>query len=337
MIEKKCAYCSMMIPADAFSCVHCGARSDTTDDEDNTSAAEYWQQSKNALSNNELEKAARLAFLARKKEVQSKGYQFSEIIPFFGNPLNAKKAASAATKSDIPLTDVSQEAKAKLRTEVAFGILQGQNARAIERQTREVLEDDDFEWPEFDQWCSKFVSTNEWPIFWETIAAYHKIQMAPSDALLNELSKAQLFDLAKSYSINVKKSHKKGIIITALLNTISEQDRVTILALVNEKWKPKYLREKRFFLSQMISSQAFHAAAFEEFEAAETIIGKEIKVRWLTARDDRVCSICRARHGKIYTQAEAHKLLEQPPKCFYCRCSLLPWIEGTSEHIIRRG
>jgi SPP1 gp7 family putative phage head morphogenesis protein len=327
MTEKKCGYCSAMLPADALYCDHCGTRSDTIDISDNTSAAEYWQQSKNALANDELEKAAHLAFLARQKEVKSKGYQFSEIIPFLGNPLHAKKAAAEVNKLDIPLNDVSQETKAKLRNEVAFGILKGQNARATEREIREVFEGDDFDWPEFDQWCSKFTSTNEWPIFWETIAAYHEIQVAPVDTLLHELTKAQLLDLAKSYSIKIKKSHNKGIIIASLLGTISEQHRATILALVNKKWKPRYLREKRFLLSQMISSQAFHAAAFEEFQAAENIIGKEIKVQWWTARDDMVCSICRARHGKIYTQAEAHKLLEQPPKCFSCRCALLPYVD----------
>jgi SPP1 gp7 family putative phage head morphogenesis protein len=329
MPEKKCGYCSMMIPEAPICCVHCGTKSDNITIDDNTpSAAEYWQQSKDALSNNELDKAAQLAFLSREKEVQSKGYQFSEIIPFFGNPLHAKKAASEVNKLEIPLTDVSQETKANLRTEVAFGILKGENARATERKTREVLKDDDFEWPEFDQWCSKFMSTNEWPIFWETIAAYHKIQAYPVDALLYELRKDQLLELAREYSVNARKSHNKEMIIRLLLNIISEQDRAKILALVNKLWKPRYLQEKRFFLTQMISSQAFHSAALNEFEAAERVIGEEVKVQWWTARDDRVCSICRYRHGKIYTQAEAQKIIAHPPKCFYCRCALLPFMES---------
>ena len=283
-----------------------------------------------SLRNNELEEAAQFAFLARKKEVQSKGYQFSEIIPFFGNPLHAKKAASEIDKLEIPLADVSEGTKTNLRTEVAFGILKGENARATERKTRAVLEDDDFKWPEFDQWCSNFMVTNEWPAFWDTIAVYHKIQAHPISTLLYELTKDQLLELAKTYSVNAKKSHKKEMIIKSLDKAIPNQDRGTILTLVNKVWKPRYLREKRFFLTQMISSQAFHVAALDEFDAAESVIGKEIKIQWWTARDDRVCSICRSRHGKIYTRAEVQKLMAYAPKCFCCRCALLPYIEGRS-------
>lgn len=287
----------------------------------NITSTEYWQKSIDALRNGELDKAAEFAFQARKKEAQSKGCDFSESSPF-GNPLHAKEAASEINNLEIPTTSVSQETKANIRTEVAFGILKGENPRTTERKSRAILED--FEWPEFDQWCNNFMRINEWPPLWETVGAFHEIQAYPIEALLNELRKEQLLQLAKQYSATARKSHKKEMIIKLLVDIIPEQDRTTILTLVNKLWKPRYLREKRFLLIHMLSNQAFKSAALSEFEAAEKVIGLEVKVQWWSAGDERVCSICASRHGKIYTRAEAQKIMVACPNC---RCAFLPHIQ----------
>lgn len=298
---------------------------DVKDAENNTTAAEYWQQSKAALSNNEMDKAAQLAFQARKKEAESKGYDFSENSPL-GNPLHAKKAASEIENLEIPIRGISGETKAKLKNELAFGILKGENPRATERRIGVIL--NDFEWLEFDQLCNKFMSMNEWPPLWETVAAYHKMQTYPIEALLHELRKEELVELAECYSVNIEKCDKKKIIIKSLANVIPDRDRANILTLVNKIWKPRYLREKRFLLTHTLSNQAFRSAAVSEFDAAERVLDEEIKVQWWTARDGRVCSICASRHGKIYTKAEVQELTEP---CLNCRCAQLPYLESWKE------
>ena len=106
-----------------------------------TTAAEYWQLSRDALSNNEIDKAVQLAFQARKKEAEIKGHDFLANTPF-GNPLGAKRAVLAAKILDIPITGLSDDTKAELRNEIAFGILKGENPRVAEKRLRAILKDD---------------------------------------------------------------------------------------------------------------------------------------------------------------------------------------------------
>ncbi len=321
MSEKKCGYCSMMTLEDAICCVHCGTRSDNITIDDKTPpAAEYWQQSKDAISNGDIDTAAQLAFQARQKEAQSKGYDLSEDA-IFGNPLHAKRAASEVERFEIPIAGVSQETIAKLKAEVTLGVLKGESPRATERQTRDFLED--FEWPEFDQLCNKLISTDEWPPFLEIVSSYYAIQTFPIEQLLKELKKEQLLQLSREYSVNAKKHHTRDAIIKSLVNIIPEQDRVKILTLVNEKWKPRYLREKRYLLIHMLTMDAYHDATLSEFEAAEKVIGLPIKVQWWTAKDACVCSICSSLHGKIYTREEIREMGVPHPGC---RCCLLSYI-----------
>ena len=72
---------------------------------------------------------------------------------------------------------------------------------------------------------------------------------------------------------------------------------------------------------------ALNSAALSEYAAAEQVIGKPILAQWWTAMDERVCSICGPRHGKIYTQAAVQAIMVPHP---LCRCSILPYIEGSS-------
>lgn len=289
----------------------------------NSTSAEYWQQSKDAISNGDIDKAAQLAFQARKEEAQSRGCDLSEE-DIFGNPLHARRAASEVDRFEIPIAGVSQEIIAKLKIEVTLGVLRGEGSRAIERQTRDFLED--FEWPEFDQLCNKFMSTNEWPPFFDIVPAYYEMQTFPIERLLREFKKEQLLQLSREYSVNAKKYQTKEVIIKLLINIIPERDRAKILALVNEKWKPIYLREKRSLLVHMLSIGAYHDSSLIEYEAAEKVIGEKIHVQWWTARDERVCLICAARHGKIYTRAEVKKMGIPHPGC---RCGLLPYFADT--------
>lgn len=277
-----------------------------------TTSQEYWQKSKEALNNGDIDKATRLAFQARKKEAEGKGYEFTENSSF-GNPLYTKSFVSEIKKLDIPIKGISEEAKEKLRTEIMLGTLRGENPRDTERKTREFL--GDFVWPEFDEWCNKFKSMNEWPPLWETIAEYIYLQEYPIEALLEELAKEQLLQLSEEYSANAKKSLKKELIIEILVKVIPEQDRNKILAIVNQAWLPRYQREKRFLLTHSLEFSATSLKRVKEQYENDGYI--EIGI----APDS--CSICQQKAKK---KLKVAVLTEKdiPPFHPGCRCVVLP-------------
>lgn len=279
-----------------------------------TTSQECWQKSKEALNNGDIDKATQLAFQARKKEAESKGYEFSENASF-GNPLYTKSFVSEMAKLDIPIKGISEEAKKKLRTEIMLGTLKGENPRDTERRTRDFL--DDFEWPEFDEWCSKFTSMDEWPPLWDTIAEYISMQDYPIEALLQELTKDQLMQLSEEYSANAKKSHKKELIIESLVKIIPEQDSHKILAFVNQEWKPRYLREKRFLLLHSLEFSATSLKRIKEQYKNDEYI--EIGIT------PDSCSICQKKAKK---KLKVATLTEKdiPPFHPGCRCGVLPVI-----------
>lgn len=279
-----------------------------------TTSQEYWQKSKEALNNGDIDKATQLAFQARKKESENKGYEYTENSSF-GNPLYTKSFVSEIKKLDIPIKGISEEAKEKLRTEIMLGTLKGENPRDTERRTRDFL--DNFEWPEFDEWCRKFKSMDEWPPLWDTIAEYIYIQEYPMEALLQELTKDQLMQLSNEYPANAKKSHKKELIIESLVKIIPEQDRNKILAFVNQEWNPKYLREKRFLLMHSLEFSATSLKRIKgQYENDEYI---EIDIT------PDSCSICQQKAKK---KLKVATLTEKdiPPFHPGCRCGVLPVI-----------
>lgn len=73
--------------------------------------------------------------------------------------------------------------------------------------------------------------------------------------------------------------------------------------------------------------RAHNEAKLNEFERVEGMTGDEVKVRWVTARDERVRATHRERHGKIYTRAEARQLIGEPN----CRCTLVPVIPALEQ------
>lgn len=279
-----------------------------------TTSQEYWQKSKDALTNGDIDKATRLAFQARKKEAEAKGYEFSENSSF-GNPLYTKSFVSEIKKLDIPIKGISDEAKEKLRTEIMLGTLKGESPKDTERRTRDFL--DDFEWAEFDEWCNKFKSMDEWPPLWDTIAEYIYLQEYPIKSLLEELTKDHLMQLSNEYSANAKKSHKKELIIESLVKIIPEQDRNKILAIVNQEWKPRYLREKRFLLMHSLEFSATSLKRIkEQYENDEYI---EIGIT------PDSCAICQQKaKKKLKVAALTEK--DIPPFHPGCRCGVLPVI-----------
>jgi hypothetical protein len=301
-------------PADIPVQVDSQKRNISFEAKEETASQEYWQKSKDALTNGDIDKATRLAFQARKKEAEAKGYEFSENSSF-GNPLYTKSFVSEIKKLDIPIKGISDEAKEELRTEIMLGTLKGENPKDTERRTRDFL--DDFEWAEFDEWCSKFKLMDEWPPLWDTIAEYIYLQEYPIKSLLEELTKDHLMQLSNEYSANAKKSHKKELIIESLVKIIPEQDRNKILAIVNQEWKPKYLREKRFLLMHSLEFLATSLKRIkEQYENNEYI---EIGIT------PDSCSICQQ---KVKKKLKVATLTEKdiPPFHPGCRCGVLPVI-----------
>ena len=68
--------------------------------------------------------------------------------------------------------------------------------------------------------------------------------------------------------------------------------------------------------------RSHNEAKLNEFERVEGMTGDNVLVKWVTAQDERVRDTHRPRHGKIYTRAEARKLIGEPN----CRCTLIPYI-----------
>ncbi len=279
-----------------------------------TTPQEYWQKSKEALNNGNIDKATELAFQARKKEAESKGYEFAESSPF-GNPLYTKSFVLEMKKMDIPIKGISDETKEKLRIELMLGTLKGENPINTERKTREFLQD--FEWQEFDKWCLIFKEKGEWPPLWDDIAEYFFMQEYPIEILLHFLKKEHLLQLATDYSVEMKKSLKKEDMISTLHIAMPETDREKILAIVKELWMPRYLREKRFLLLHTLEFSATSLKRIKEQYGSDEYI--EIAITPYS------CSICKQKEKKKL-KVSTLKQDDLPPFHPGCRCGVLPVI-----------
>ncbi len=70
--------------------------------------------------------------------------------------------------------------------------------------------------------------------------------------------------------------------------------------------------------------RAHHIASINEYEnlGLETII---IKAEWTTAKDSRVCQLCKPLEGKVFELDEIRNKIPLHPQC---RCAALPYIES---------
>jgi SPP1 gp7 family putative phage head morphogenesis protein len=78
--------------------------------------------------------------------------------------------------------------------------------------------------------------------------------------------------------------------------------------------------------------RAHHAATIQEYRNW-AVAGVTVKGEWRTAGDDRVCSLCEAMEGKIFTLDEIEPLIPLHPQC---RCIALPyseWLEKALKEI----
>ena len=66
--------------------------------------------------------------------------------------------------------------------------------------------------------------------------------------------------------------------------------------------------------------RAHHVATIQEYMNWD-VVGVKVLAEWSTARDSRVCELCRPLQGKIYTLTEILPMIPRHPQC---RCIALP-------------
>lgn len=273
---------------------------------------EYWDQCKSALKNGNIEKATSLAFKARQREAKDKGYEFTESSSF-GNPLFVKNYVEQLKQLEIPIQDVPDDVITNFRVELMLGTLKGENVKDTERRTRDII--DDFKWPEFDDWCIKYKTAGDWPPLWDVIADYTYLQEASIDVLLQELTKQQLLSLSKEYAVQVKKSAKKDELINVIAPSIPENQKRNILDIVNLKWKPRYLRKKRFLLLHTVS---FRSTSKERIDDKYS---KDKFIRISSTPDS--CTFCKSKAVEKL-KVSGIKKDDIPPFHPGCRCLVIP-------------
>ncbi len=69
--------------------------------------------------------------------------------------------------------------------------------------------------------------------------------------------------------------------------------------------------------------RAYHKSTIQDYKNSARL-GIEIKAEWKTAGDNRVCDLCKALDGKLFTLDEIEDMIPLHPEC---RCIALPYIE----------
>ena len=73
--------------------------------------------------------------------------------------------------------------------------------------------------------------------------------------------------------------------------------------------------------------RSHNVASIQEAQRLQNAIGVEVKMKWLTAQDERVRPVHRTRHDKVYTKQKAMQLIGEPN----CRCSVSAWLPEYDE------
>ena len=74
--------------------------------------------------------------------------------------------------------------------------------------------------------------------------------------------------------------------------------------------------------------RAYHKSAMQDFKNWREL-GIDTKAEWKTAGDNRVCDLCKALEGKIFTVEEIEDMIPLHPEC---RCIALPYIEELQKY-----
>lgn len=179
------------------------------------------------------------------------------------------------------------------------GILFGKQKVKVDRKVLKVLELD-----------RKDIDTSELGILSSIQEANHitAVNKAFEDSYRN-LSNIRR-DMNKSIKLILKEGIKKGIGPIELGKKISE--KVSRIGTY-----------RGTLIARTESIKAHHIASINEYEnlGLRTII---IKAEWTTARDSRVCSLCKPLDEKVFELNEIRNKIPLHPQC---RCAALPYVE----------
>lgn len=74
--------------------------------------------------------------------------------------------------------------------------------------------------------------------------------------------------------------------------------------------------------------RAYHKSSMQDFKNWREL-GIDTKAEWKTAGDNRVCDLCNALEGRIFTVEEVENMIPLHPEC---RCIALPYLEELQEY-----
>lgn len=121
--------------------------------------------------------------------------------------------------------------------------------------------------------------------------------------------------------------------VTAAMST--QMSRILSQGLIDGKSPLVIAREMTRAIRDLTFRRAFLIARTEiirahaegQLDSFERLGMKRLSIRaeWLTAGDDRVCPICAANEGKIFTVDQARGKIPVHPNC---RCTFIPYIRG---------
>lgn len=84
-------------------------------------------------------------------------------------------------------------------------------------------------------------------------------------------------------------------------------------------------RSRARLIAQTETIQAFQRGTINQANLASEFLGEDVKLRWLTRRDNKVRHLHAGWHGRVFTRENAFKNINISP--FNCRCGLSPVIK----------
>jgi SPP1 gp7 family putative phage head morphogenesis protein len=92
-------------------------------------------------------------------------------------------------------------------------------------------------------------------------------------------------------------------------------------------------RSRARLIAQTETIQAFQRGTINQANLASEFLGEDVKLRWLTRRDNKVRHLHAGWHGKVFTRENAFKNINISP--WNCRCGLSPVIKEADTEVKR--
>jgi len=100
------------------------------------------------------------------------------------------------------------------------------------------------------------------------------------------------------------------------------------LAMIDKLGRYIPAKQRALMIARTETIRAFHLAAIQEYRNWG-VLGIYVQAEWMTAGDDKVCSVCAGHEGKLYSLDEAEGMIPVHPNC---RCVCLPYLEELKKY-----